>query len=448
MKQIFTFFGVILFGSISMAQVFQSDLSSWNAGDPTDWMGTKTNIGSSNVNEITTGAVYGTSGAQLIYTGTTSHKRFTTQAVTVTGGTTYEVKMWVLATSGKIRTSHYDITNASYGTYNSYIDLSTASAGSLVEISQIITVDATCTSTEFILSIQNSTALGVALDSVSIAEVVLQAVPHTIYDIQYSTLSSFDSPLKDSVVITSGVVTALRSGDGYWMQDGNGAWNGIYVKDNSNTPAIGDSITIEGAVGEDFNATQIQNLADYTLQSSPSQTITPAVITSLDAQTKEDYEGVLIKIENGTCTNDDAGFGQWTINNSSVAGDSVLVDDDLFAFTPTLNTDYHVTGIAHYSYGDRKVLPRDAADIVEATTQGIVENTNSFSVYPNPASEFIILNGVNNGQVNIYALNGKLVLSSFVNESTNLDISNLSSGLYTLEVVENNAKSVSKLIVR
>ncbi len=373
MKQFYTLILALSLGSLGFSQVFQSDLSSWNSGDPTDWMGSKTSISSSNVNEITLGANFGTSQAQLINTGS-GHKRFTTQTVAVTGGATYELKIWVTGLAGEIRTAHYDLTNASWGSYNGYVDLATASAGSQTIVSQNVTVDATCTSTEFIISIRNTDANGMVIDSVSIAQFVNTAVPapHTVYDLQYNTNANGDSPYLDSLTITSGVVTAVNSGNGYWIQDGNGAWTGIYVSDDTNTPSRGDSVTVEGLVQEDFGATQIEQLTSYTLEPTPSVIPTPTMVNTVDIQTQEEWEGVLINATNAVCTNTNAGFGQWVANNGTTANDSVLVDDDLYAYTPTLNTSYGITGIGHFSYGDYKILPRDIDDIVGAIPPAVV----------------------------------------------------------------------------
>jgi len=178
MKKITTLSLLFCFSLFSFGQtIFQSNLSSWAAGDPTDWMGSTTNFASSRVVEKTGFSTYGTSAASLI-NATTTHNRFTTQPLTVVPGETYLIQMWVAAqNSGELRTNYYDATNAVYGTYNSYIDVAAASAGTLVMISQTVTIPLTSTSAEFILSIRNTdptTApapfeIGILLDSVAIS---------------------------------------------------------------------------------------------------------------------------------------------------------------------------------------------------------------------------------------------------------------------------------------
>ena len=96
MKKIFIILTAVCIGAVSFGQtVFQSDLSSWANGDPTDFMNTaRTSIASANVVEQTIGATYGTSMASLINTST-SHKRFVTDAITVVPGESYLIEMWV-----------------------------------------------------------------------------------------------------------------------------------------------------------------------------------------------------------------------------------------------------------------------------------------------------------------------------------------------------------------
>ena len=123
MKNLITLIATAIMTHASFAQVvFQSDLSTWSGGNPSDFFGSKTSIASSNVTEVTTGANYGTSYANLVNTSS-SHKRFTTQPVTVVPGTKYTIKMWLKTVPGdttSIRVSLYDLTNATYTSYTPY----------------------------------------------------------------------------------------------------------------------------------------------------------------------------------------------------------------------------------------------------------------------------------------------------------------------------------------
>ncbi len=80
-------------------------------------------------------------------------------------------------------------------------------------------------------------------------------------------------------------------------------------------------------------------------------------------------------------------------------------------------------------------------------------NKNDLLVYPNPATQnlFIVntFKGVNN-QVQIFDLNGKLIVNQSVNtngfSALEFNISDLKSGLYIVRVISDNQVSDSKFI--
>ena len=69
-------------------------------------------------------------------------------------------------------------------------------------------------------------------------------------------------------------------------------------------------------------------------------------------------------------------------------------------------------------------------------TASLDENQlNSFSIYPNPADEFIYINSnnINIDTVNIYDLNGRIISNKkVINNRINLD--NISKGMYFVEI--------------
>jgi hypothetical protein len=390
--------------------------------------------------------------ASLLNT-TSSHKRFTTQPVTVVPGETYDIQMWVAATQGDLRTNYYDATNGTYGFYNTYLDMSVESAGNLVMLSQTVTIPAGCTSAEFILSLKNtdpSTAgspffVGIIVDSVSISVASINYTPKTIPQIQTSALPNGDSPELGNYVETSGVVTAI-SPAGYWLQDGVGAWSGVFVKDVANIPSRGDSVTVQGQVDEFFSLTQINNVAGYTNLGAATVMPTPEVVTTTQVNTMEEYEGVLLKIEPAECSMVDAGFGQWKINTPpTTSNDSLLVDDDMFSYTPILGTQYSVVGVGHYSYSERKILPRDAADVTVYVS--VKENNLNATMFPNPATTTVNINGVN-GTIEIYSINGQKVYNNTINGTLNLNVETFNAGVYFVKLSENNITSTYKLVIK
>jgi len=69
-------------------------------------------------------------------------------------------------------------------------------------------------------------------------------------------------------------------------------------------------------------------------------------------------------------------------------------------------------------------------------------NDNSFNVYPNPASKFIVTKGYD--KVSITDLNGRILLE--VENANQLDISNLSNGIYIVKAVKDAKVKVAKLV--
>lgn len=438
MKKIFTILTAVCFATVSFGQtVFQSNLSSWASGWPTDWNGSTTSIAQSNVSEITTGATYGTSMASLL-NATTSHKRFTTQPVTVVPGESYLIEMWVMATTaGELRTGYYDVTNSQYTTlYNSYIDVAAASGGNLVMVSQTVTVPATCSSAEFILSLRNTDATsGILVDSVAISSTTPPVANiKKIYDIQFTTNPNGDSPEVGNVVTTKGVITGIiKNGPdrhAFFIQDSAAAWNGIYVYErNDSTLVIGDSVEVTGTVAEYNGLTELTFVSNITVLNSGNTLPTPVVTTTGNAN-MEQWEGVVIQTLNAECVSNTNGFGMWEINDGS---GSLLADDDIYFYhlTAVVGSHYDVTGIGHYSFGDYKILPRDANDI--SLVVGINElNTSNVAVYPNPANEQITFQLENNGfEVIVADITGKMVATAnTVADKLTLSLDNLNNGIY------------------
>jgi hypothetical protein len=452
MKKIFTLLSVFTLGATSFSQVvFQSDLSSWSAGDPTDWMGAATHTVDLAVTEVTVGASYGTSMASLITTGT-AHRRFSTQSVTVVPGTAYEIKIWCAGGAGELRTGYYyNNGSAQYIPYNPYMDVFALTGGNMTMLTQTVTVPASATTSgEFIISVINTDNLvGIVIDSVSISATILPPPTITsIYDIQYTMDASGDSPEAGNVVTTSGIVTGVIAFGGdmdrFFIQDGDGAWNGIYVYENGYPVALGDSVEVTGTVTEYFGLTELTFVTNVTVVTSGNAQPTPVSINTGDAA-QEQYECVLVQVTDAVCSIADDGFGGFTVNDGS--GNRVVDDQviDTYPIVPTVGNAYQVTGIPFLSFSEVKLLPRIAGDIVVTGFAGVEEN-NSFTIYPNPANSVIVLNVQPDAVVRIYSASGSLVYEA-IGETT-IDVSNFATGIYQVTVLQNETTSTQKLSVQ
>ncbi|NNC96194.1 MAG: T9SS type A sorting domain-containing protein [Chitinophagales bacterium] len=179
----------------------------------------------------------------------------------------------------------------------------------------------------------------------------------TIAQIQGNAASS---PYLSQVVTTSGIVTAVHGTTGYFIQDSPGAWNGIYVYSPSHTASLGDDVTLTAEVDEYFDLTELKTVSAFTVNSSNNPLPAPVMLTTVDAN-QEMYEGVLVSVQNATCVAETNQYNEWFVDDGS---GQVMVDDLIFQFSPVLNFSYNVTGPVHYSFGDYRIIPRNAGDII------------------------------------------------------------------------------------
>ncbi|PLX02460.1 MAG: hypothetical protein C0594_11925, partial [Marinilabiliales bacterium] len=260
----------------------------------------------------------------------------------------------------------------------------------------------------------------------------------SIYDIQYTANVSGDSPYADQSVLTAGTVTAVGSGS-YWIQDGPGPWNGLYVFDSDHTPTIGDSLILEGEITEYYNLTELRNLTSYNSVSA-GNTVHPTEVSTGSAGSEE-YESVFVTLTNAECINTDAGYGMWEVNDGT---GNVLIDDILQTFTPTLGSIYTVTGPVFYSYDEWKVLPRDLNDIVFTYKESI---TNSdLSIYPNPVHDILYFR--NDEKIQSVKLSNNLGQTiNTVCKNGKLQLNDLETGMYILRIqFQDNSINSYKII--
>lgn len=177
----------------------------------------------------------------------------------------------------------------------------------------------------------------------------------TIYQIQGQQALS---PYEGQAVKTYGIVTGVY-GISYFIQDGEGEWNGVYVY-SSDDVNEGDEIEITAEVDEYFELTELVNVSSLTVLSSGNE-LPAASWLSTEEINDEAYEGVLVRVEDATCSNDDAGYGEWELDDGS---GFCRIDDLGVVYSPVLGLNYSVTGPLSYSFDFYKIEPRDESDIV------------------------------------------------------------------------------------
>lgn len=250
-----------------------------------------------------------------------------------------------------------------------------------------------------------------------------------IYDIQGQTSSS---PYNNQNVTTSGIVTA-NFGDGYFIQDGKGEWNGIYIFDSERNPAIGDSIVISGQVTEYYGLTEIKNISSYYFCSAKN-TLPDYTLLNTNNIT-EGYEGVRVKVTSARCTNTNSGNNMWKVDDQT--GECNIRNSELYTYSPTLNQVYTITGIVNYDFSEYKIDLTSYFDVtttVNGINSVVALNKNTINVLYNKdvetsTSENISNYFINNG-INILSANQNSNLHKLVT----LTCSDLSTGYYTLNI--------------
>ena len=251
----------------------------------------------------------------------------------------------------------------------------------------------------------------------------------SIYDIQFNNNTNGASNYEGSQVHTGGIVTAVRDDSSFYIASGSGAWSGVYVYSKDYLLSEGDSVVLDAEVDEYYELTELKNVTNLQVISS-GNTFSPSYWNTAAANSEE-FEGCFVEVSNAICNNDNAGFGEWIVNDGS--GD-LIIDDLFFAFTPILNQSYSVKGVVTFSYGAFKLLPRNGSDV--AGFISINETTeNGFSMYPNPLNQSNLnINLQNNSDIRLFSLSGQLIKTYQLKSGNNiLNLDFLKKGLYIIK---------------
>ena len=198
----------------------------------------------------------------------------------------------------------------------------------------------------------------------SITKSYMMPTSYTIFEIQGEASSS---PYHGQTVITSGIVTADFI-SGYFLQDGTGAWNGVFVYGYGHGLDIGDEVRIEGEVDEYSGLTEIKDVSSTEILSTGNSLPAATVLTTFGCNL-ENYEGVLVQTT-GDCDSenpdDPLDWNEWSIDDGT---GSIRMDDLGYLYEPVLGTNYQITGPLHYTHSNYKIEPRDSLDIIITSVQ-------------------------------------------------------------------------------
>jgi hypothetical protein len=271
-----------------------------------------------------------------------------------------------------------------------------------------------------------------------------QAITHSISEIQGEL---FSSPLVGQSVTTTGIVyannvTSATSGViGYFIQDGEGPWNGIFVFDNTQAPNIGDEVIIEGEVAEYYDATELINISFFQTVSSDNDLPEPSLATTGELSSSEEYEGCFVRVINATCVVPDADYGEALFNDGS---GELKVND--YMYLPetgwVLDETYSITGAIHYTFEEYKLEPRFAEDIIAGVVNNMDElEVQRLAIFPNPSQDIIRIGTEAPGLLTLWDLSGRVVLQQNVQSIyPTIDVSMLNTGVYQVVMQAKNTR--------
>lgn len=271
-------------------------------------------------------------------------------------------------------------------------------------------------------------------------EAIFNGTIQTISEVQGEQAAT---PYDGQEVTITGVVTG-NFGDGFFVQDGNGPWSGIFVYDVLN-PIIGDSVILTGTVTEYYDLTEIVDVTDYYLISRGNDLPEPIVLHINEVG--EEYESVVIQLNAIECTNEDLGYGLWEATDAT--GSMGIHNTQIYEIEPSLGTVYDITGPCKWDYGEWKIELRMASDVVSgdhdapAVTDVIAVNSTSIKVTFSEIPEESAATNIAN-----YSLNNGISVSNasvgFPLNNIILTVDEMTAGTYELTVsnIEDGAGNV------
>jgi hypothetical protein len=197
----------------------------------------------------------------------------------------------------------------------------------------------------------------------------------SIHEIQSNTESNGNSVYEDTICMVTGVVTFANGTNEYYLSDGLGDYSGLAVRDNQNTPSVGDSVVIVGTVEEYFSLTQMNSLLMYELIEGGKAVPAPVEVST--GAIDEPLEGVIVKISSTKVVTETDTYGETEVDDGS---GSVLVAELYYEPTLNLGGTYDVTGPLTYSYSKWKINPRNAADVVEILSSEATVTSDVYTV--------------------------------------------------------------------
>lgn len=263
--------------------------------------------------------------------------------------------------------------------------------------------------------------------------------------------------LGDMVSLT-GIVYGINIWDGglqFTLRDATGGISVFsFAQSLGYTVTEGDNITVNGEIDQFNGLTEI--IPDTIIFNSSGNALEfPDVISTINESTESD----LLRIETVYPVNESDWLGDGSSFNVEFTDGTnnfmVRIDNNTELSTiPILSGSlFNVIGLgaqfdteAPYTDG-YQLMPRYGADleIISALSN---ENNNSFSIYPNPTTDNLIIQSIAcDGLLTITDQSGKLMMSKTISQSEEiLPVQELPAGMYVLELITEDRTSTSHFI--
>lgn len=199
-------------------------------------------------------------------------------------------------------------------------------------------------------------------------------------------------------------------------------------------------------IGGYYVTDDLSNLTKYKISSSNSSltTIQPGGFLLLWAD-KDTEQGILHLNFKLSSSGEQLGLVR------IVGSDTVIVDYLNFDFQETDVSRGRYPDASYFYYEMHSSTPK-SSNVQDTKTKDIELIINSIEVYPNPTSSLINISinnqqGISNYQIMLYDLTGKLLIKEhFTKDLNSIDISSVPNGMYFLSIIENDNRTVKKII--
>lgn len=437
-------------GLAGNAQIFTSGFENWVGVVPLDWLGEQTTISIDSVEQVDT-EVHGGNHAVRLRHAPTGYTRFTTQVLHVDSGTTYTMSYWARG-QGQVAAMLYDA--------NIFVEFSPPNIAFETINStswELHSRDIQCRNTtdvgEFTFYVRNTVGPEyLVVDDVNVDLFVFVPPPfHTIQEIQTPTGGGDDSPLVDSVVATTGIVTGvcqLPCWNTYFLQNGSGPFSGVEVMAQTEDVAMGDEVTVYGTVVEYGSGastnTRMEDVFGTIIGSTGNVDPEPQPLLASELE-QEQWESVLVHVDDleysGPFADGWIGFG---------GSELVVVGGLFYTQSPTAGSFYSVTGVHRRASNDWRLEPRSAEDVVQVVgmDEGHLQTTN---IYPNPASDVVQVDlgpSWSGAHYTITDATGRIVEQGPFLMCNAITIAHLPEGYYLLTLDKGRALERIRLVIK